>query len=191
LGPSIYKLAYQLSCNEENRNKFVAAGIAPKLRDILQHQHEPIESSEAGFLKNMSMHPICAEELVRGGIVGGTLHVVIHDSGDEFTIQTLLKVLRNISVWSRELQSRLHIALVNDVNSPLDGFVKRVDSCLEMNTPKQTCVTYWEHHIWDSNIELILQSALECESDELLVEWIGILSNMTKDDMPAGLHGMI
>jgi hypothetical protein len=191
LAPSIYKLAYQLSCNEENRNKFVAAGIAPKLRDILQHQHEPIESSEAGLLTNMSMHPICAEELVRGGVVGGTLHVVIHDSDDEFTIQTLLKVLRNISVWSRELQSRLHIALVDHDNSHLDGFVKRVDSYLsteEMNAPKQTHVTYWEHHIWDSNIELILQSALECESDELLVEWIGILSNMTNDDMPAGLH---
>ena len=48
-----------------------------------------------------------------------------------------------------------------------------VDPQLMMDEDSEGSVYLIEEEFWD---------------DDLLVEWIGILTNITKDDMPAGLH---
>jgi hypothetical protein len=182
-----YKLAYHLSCSDGNRRKFLAAGIASKLLDLSKNmsRREPFEESVAGLLVNMAFDPLCAEEMVQSGVIGIMLSS-IKKSSDILTNQVLLKVLRNLSDWSRELQHKLYqVAATGDV-SALEGFVKLSTSYI---SPTQSdIVVYWDHHFWNTHVESMMESVLNCKNDNLLVEWIAILANMTKDDMPAGLQ---
>ena len=50
---------------------------------------------------------------------------------------------------------------------------------------------YWDKHYFDSHVEFIIQRTLacnKCANDDLLVEWLGIMSNLTRDDLPAGVQ---
>ena len=192
---TIIKLTYHLSCNEENRNKLIEAGIATKLSDVFRmlYHHKQTDSSLAGLLVNMSSHPLCAEEFIQNGAVD-TILGSIQEFDDEYTQMTLLKILRNISQWSHNLQCNINAAVISGDIRSLDRSVKQVECYFFMDSPKspegqkKLHAKYWEHHFWDTHIETILQSALVSKDDDLLVEWIGILSNLTKDDMPAGLQ---
>jgi hypothetical protein len=125
---------------------------------------------------------------------------IIQQSDSHYNKQVLVKVIRNLSQWSKEFQHRLHQALTVGDGSTLKGWVKRPATYVSSTEPNQEdnesdenkliqhSIIYWEHHFWDSHIEFLLQGALHCENDDLLVEWIGVLTNITKDDMPAGLH---
>lgn len=197
---SIYKLAYHLSCNEGNRNQLVGAGITSKLEDILKNSLSRFQIHEglAGLLVNMSLHPICAEDMMKSGIVA-IIMGVIKESKDDCTKHAIVKVLRNLSQWSRDLQNKLQQAATLGDGSPLDGHVKRVECYFittksenDFNSPHGR-IMYWEHRFWDAHVEHTLENALGCDDHTLLVEWIGILSNITKDDMPPGLtwHDLI
>jgi hypothetical protein len=183
---SVYKLAYHLSCSQENREKFVQAAISKQIMDILTHlqPHETIAEGLAGLIVNMTLHPLCAEDMLKGGIVGAILGAI--DESDEFTQQTFLKVMKNLSCWSRKLQSKLYSSLAEGETSQLDGLVRRAESYFP-TSESETSIMYWEQHFWDQHVEAILERALRCKSFDLLAEWIGILSNITKDDLPAGL----
>ncbi|KAL7477405.1 hypothetical protein ACHAW6_003209, partial [Cyclotella cf. meneghiniana] len=196
------KLVYHLSSSEVNRKKFVTVGISSALMEHLIEMppHEQMEEGLAGLLVNMTLYPLCAEIMLHNSELVVNIFRIIQQSDSHYNKQVLLKVIRNLSQWSKEFQYRLHQALtVGDAN-PLKGWVKRPANYLSSTKSNlqddeseekkliQYSSIYWEHHFWDSHIEFLLQGALNCENDELLVEWIGILTNITKDDMPAGLH---
>lgn len=191
---SVYSLAYQISCSESSRDRLVKAamftpGIWHELLNRIQPQHEMHEGL-AGLLVNVTLNPICAEELVQRGIAGAILGV-LKESEDEFTMHVLLKVLRNLSQWSRDLQIKLQKAFSGGT-SQLVGHVKNIESYFDSVRSKRESnaaqnIMYWEHRFWDPHVESILECALSCSSDDLLVEWFGILSNITKDDLSAGL----
>ena len=188
--PTVIKLTYQMSCNKENRNILTEAGIATKLSDLLKglNHHTP-EHSLAGLLVNMSSHPLCAEEFINNRAVDTILDRV-QEIDDEYTQLILLKILRNLSRWSHNLQCNIDTAVVLGNVCSLDGSVKQVKNYFFVDSSKQKMLQpkYWEHHFWDTHVEEILHSALVYKNDDQLVEWIRILSNLTKDDMPAGLQ---
>jgi len=87
--------------------------------------------------------------------------------------------------------------------SPLVGFAKDPDLYIQSSTlandgdgtnnQQQQSMTslYWDKHYFDSHVEFIIQRTLacnKCANDDLLVEWLGIMSNLTRDDLPAGVQ---
>eukprot|EP00956_Cyclotella_meneghiniana_P015794 scaffold24541_cov70-Cyclotella_meneghiniana.AAC.5 len=181
-----YTLAYHLSSIEDNRNRMVDAQISSRLMDIMRSiDHcEPMDEGLAGLLVNMTLHPLCAEEMFQYGLLGLLLGMVQSSEDDEF-IQRSLKVINNLSRWSNKLQCQLHNAVITGDIGCLNGLVRHCKAYLVTTESK---IIYWEHHFWDTHVESILQASLECKNDDLLVEWMGIISNITQDDMPAGLH---
>ncbi len=105
---------------------------------------------------------------------------IITKSQLDGTKQILLKIARNLSRWTKCLQCKLAKAVgIQDAN-PLVGVVK--DPEAYVHGP------YWEHHFWDAHFHVIMKLTLACENDDLLVECLGILNNLTHDDLPAGVQ---
>lgn len=150
----------------------------------------------------MTLHPVCAEEMMHLGVLD-IMFRTVQQASDPYKLQVLLKVARNLSDWTKSLQAMLHQALAFQAPSILGGLVKDsslylqsketsaadiTDDCESESGESSLASLYWDKHFWDARVEFLLQRALQCDNDDLLVEWIGILSNMTSDDLPAGLQ---
>lgn len=130
----------------------------------------------------MTLQPLCCEYLMCNGVINLIFRIIqkfLHD--DDVTVQVMLKVARNLSRWTKLLQSRLTPALHNNDVHPLIGILKDPEPYLQSRL-------YWEKHFWDAHVEFVLKSALDCDNDDLLVEWLGVLNNFTLDDLPAGVQ---
>jgi len=55
------------------------------------------------------------------------------------------------------------------------------------NVVSQTSL-YWEKHFWDAHVDFIMKHSFHCDNDELLIEWMGILTYLTVDDLPGGVQ---
>jgi hypothetical protein len=130
----------------------------------------------------MTLHPLCAEQLVKKDVVGIMLSA-IRDSTDAFNIQILFKVLRNISAWSRRLQCKIAQALASQQLTLLMDHVK--DPTRYIDEAQQTSV-YWEQNIWSDHVSFLWGYLFQCKHDDIIVELVGLLSNLTVDDLPAG-----
>lgn len=130
----------------------------------------------------MTLHPLCAEHFVKKDVVG-TILSTIRDSTDAFNIQILLKVLRNISVWSRRLQCKIAQALGSQQLTLLMDHVK--DPTRYIDEAQQTSV-YWEQNIWSDHVSFLWDYLFQCKTDDIIVELVGLLSHLTADDLPAG-----
>lgn len=128
----------------------------------------------------MTLQPLCCEDLMCNGIID-ILFRIIQKSQQVCTKQMLLKVVRNLCRWTNLLQSRLAKALLLQGEHPMLGIVKYPEPFLHSKL-------YWEKHFWDPHVDFTLKSTLECEDDDLLVEWLGVLNNFTPDDLPAGVQ---
>ena len=91
--------------------------------------------------------------------------------------QILLKVLRNLSRWTKRLQCEIKLALEIQDASPLTGIVRDPEAIIHR--------PYIECKFWYGHAHEIIQSMLACENDNLLVEWMGLINNLTCDDLPA------
>ena len=125
-----------------------------------------------------------------------------HKGTTNDNIQVLLKVVRNLSSYTRTLQCRLSEAIGSQDLSSLVGVTKEpelyiqsstlADDDDETNQQQQSMTSlYWDKHYFDSHVEFIIQRTLacnKCANDNLLVEWLGIMSNLTRDDLPAGVQ---
>lgn len=90
--------------------------------------------------------------------------------------QILLKVLWNLSRWTKRFQCEVNLALEIQDASPLIGIVRDPEAVI--HKPK----------FWCGHAHQIIQSMLACENDDLLVEWMGFINNLTCDDLPAGVQ---
>lgn len=135
----------------------------------------------------MTLHPLGSEEFIHlGGI--SQCFVIIQESQPK-TKQNLLKVIRNLSRWTKTLQCQLSKALEIQDMAPLTGLVKDPAFYItaeEENMPQTSL--YWEKHFWSSHVDFILQQTLHCKNEDLLVEWVGIACNLTRDDLPGGVQ---
>ena len=133
------------------------------------------------FHTKMTLHPLCAEQFVKNDVVG-TILSTIHDSTDALNIQILLKVLRNISVWSRRLQCKIAQALASRQLKLLMDHVK--DPKRYIDEAQQTSI-YWEENIWNDHVSSLWDYLFQCKNDDIIVELVGLLSHLTVDDLPA------
>ena len=141
----------------------------------------------------MTLHPLCCEELICHG--HGAIDQILGKMIGT-TRQVLLKVARHLSAYTRSLQCKLSEALEAHADlSPLVGIVKSPQSYIHTetsteNSSQQQTSLYWDKHFWSAHVDLIIQRAVgcfKCANDDLLVEWLGILSNLTRDDLQAGV----
>lgn len=129
--------------------------------------------------KKMTLHPHCCEEWMCINGIEPVFRIIKMSQGIG-TKQLLLKVARNLSRWTRDLQCKLSKALEMQDGKPLIGTVKDPEAYIRG--------IYWEHHFWDAHLHSTIEDTLACDKDDLLVEWLGILSNFTRDDLPAGIQ---
>jgi hypothetical protein len=130
----------------------------------------------------MTLHPLCAEYFVRNGAVS-ILSTLRDESNLDFTVQVLLKVVRNISVWSRSLQCKIAQALEDQELTCLIGHVEKPASYIDVT--QQTSL-YWEQNFWGAHVSFLWSSIFHCENEDVVVELVGVLNNLTADDLPAG-----
>ena len=157
----------------------------------------------------MSLHSQCSEEMICRGTIGYIFNIIEKSQrggtkNGGGTKQVLLKLARNLSSFTRRLQCKLAEALEAQDMSPLKSVVKDPESYIhseliteykeegsDTRTVQRWTSLYWEKHYWDAHVEFILQRTLGCDkcaNDELLVEWLGIIGNLTHDDLPAGVQ---
>ena len=112
----------------------------------------------------------------------------------EGTTQFLLKALRNFSRWTNALQCQIQSALrVGAATLPV-GITGDPSHCFRSvkegvgEAAVSPASLYWEKHIWDAHIDFLVASSIRCDNDDLLIEWVGILSNLTIDDLPGGVQ---
>ncbi len=131
----------------------------------------------------MTLHPLCAEYFVRhcaADLVMSTLHDEPHF---DFTMQVLIKVVRNLSAWSRSLQYRIAQALEDEELTCLGGHVEDPARYIDVTQHRSL---YWEQNFWSSHVSFLWSFTFQCEIEDIAVELVGILNNMTVDDLPAG-----
>ena len=159
----------------------------------------------------MTLNPLCSEEMICHDAISHIFsfiqtsqrHKGKGTTNTNDSIQVLLKAVRNLSSYTRTLQCRLSEAIESQDLSPLVGIVKDPElyfqsSTLaegedETNNQQRQSMTslYWDKHYFDSHVDFIIQRTLacnKCANDDLLVEWLGIMSNLTRDDLPAGVQ---
>ena len=153
----------------------------------------------------MTLNPLCSEEMICHDAISHIFSFIQtsqrHKGSNNDNIQVLLKVVRNLSSYTRTLQCRLSEAIEAQDLSLLVSIAKDPDSYIqstaladndETNQQRQSMTSlYWDKHYFDSHVEFIIQRTLacnKCANDDLLVEWLGIMSNLTRDDLPAGIQ---
>ena len=152
----------------------------------------------------MTLNPLCSEEIICHDVISHIFNFIQtshrHKGTTYDNIQVLLKVVRNLSSYTRTLQCRLSEAIGSQNLSPLVGIAKDPDSYIqstksdgdETNNQQQSMTSlYWDKHYFDSHVEFIIQRTLacnKCANDDLLVERLGIMSNLTRDDLPAAVQ---
>ena len=190
---STLQLMYNLSSSDENKQKFIKAEVSSAMLQLIKTiPTDTYDRGLAGFLVNITLHPLCCEELFK---LDAIAHVTsgIRESRCDEQRQVLLKVARNLSQWTKYLQCKMHLAFVHQDLNPLIGVVKD-PSCYTQMTEAGTnenaayASLYQDHHFWDVHIDFFLHGALQCDSADLLVEWIGILNNLTQYDMEEGVQ---
>jgi hypothetical protein len=143
------------------------------------------DSFSPSLCLQMTLHPLCAEYFVRNGAVDVLQRMISvrDESYLDFTVQVLLKVVRNVSVWSRSLQCKIAQALENQDLSCLQGYVEQPTRYIDVT--QQTSL-YWEQNFWCAHVSFLWSSIYDCENEDVVVELVGILNNLTVDDLPAG-----
>ena len=108
----------------------------------------------------------------------------VHDESNlDFNLQVLLKVGRNMSAWSRSLQCKIAQALEDQELTSLVGHVEKPASYIDVTQQRSL---YWEQNFWNAHVPFLWSSTFQCDNEDVIVELVGILNNMTIDDLPAG-----
>lgn len=111
------------------------------------------------------------------------MSAVRDESTLDFNLQVLLKVARNMSVWSRSLQCKIVQALKDQELSRLEGHVEKPASYIDVTQQRSL---YWEQNFWNAHVPFLWSCTFQCDNEDIVVELVGILSNMTIDDLSAG-----
>ena len=102
-------------------------------------------------------------------------------------IQYLVRVLRHLAAWTRMVQLKIKLLLSDDQHSGNITDVVQDASLYIYVTSDKMISLYCDHNFWSSHVQTIIGEVLSSHNDDcLLVEWMGVLTNLTQDDLPAG-----
>ena len=131
----------------------------------------------------MTLHSLCAEYFVRNDVICFLMCTLREGSTSDFTLQVLLKVARNLSAWTRRIQCKTEQAIEFDDMTCLAQHT--IDSARYANVAQRTSI-YWEQNFWSTHVSFLWSYTFQCENEDIVVELVGILNNLTQDDLPAG-----
>jgi len=199
-GPSMC-LMYNLSSSEDNQEKFLSAGISAILLEFVKDnitREETMNKGLVGLLLNMTLHPLFCEDMIELHAIPHILSCVKMSPTQEYC-QVLLKVTRNLSQWTKCIQCKIEQVLFHQDLTALVGLTKDPssfvqteeigvadDDGVEGTSNESFSSLYRERHIWDDHIDYLLQSVVQSKNEDLIVEQIGILNNLTPYDLPDG-----
>jgi len=107
----------------------------------------------------------------------------------------LAKVLRNISTWTKEIQNRIHEVIERDGDVDLliewtrspSQFVQRIGNVDSTNlTASRFASKYRSAKLWNGHVTRLMSLCRASKKDDILIEMIGIMANLTLDDIPVG-----
>jgi len=150
---------------------------------LIQHSINLLHYLLCVFLIQMTLHPLCAEHFVKNGVASIVFSVIRDESSLHFTAQVLLKVVRNMSMWSRSLQWKIYQSFGANALTFLSGHVEDPASYIDVT---QQSSLYWEKKNWCAHVSFLWNYLFQCKNDDVIVELVGILNNLTVDDLSAG-----
>lgn len=168
--------------------------------DVAQHPLTPrylsasgfMDVSLAGLLVNMSLNPLFCEDLIALNAVEGLLGIIdstykVDHVDSKSNIQYLVRVLRHLAAWTRMVQLKIKLLLSDDQHSGNITDVVQDASMYIYVTSDKMISLYCDHNFWSLHVETVIREVLSPHNDEcLLYEWLGLIGNLTQDDLPAG-----
>ena len=134
----------------------------------------------------MSLDPFCAEQMIPH--VKKILQYV-----EQFNDKIIAKVIRNLSLWSRNLQCILNCAIRMSEPNLLQCLTKdpfkylgRV-SCASKDTNEEGKCTYSSKYsslqLWWSSVDKMASLSADMDREDLGLELLGALNHLTEDDL--------
>lgn len=113
----------------------------------------------------------------------------------------LAKVIRNLSIWTRNLQIHIEQALISKNITDLLKHTRNSSKFIQHDLPnikdkdgegegdtRQESLKWFSQYasnkIWNNNISQIIAICTMSKNDELVLEMVGTLNQMTSNDMP-------
>ena len=151
------KVLYHLSVDDRCKSMFTYTECIPQvLGMIINFPQEMLPKELAGLAVNLSLnHRNCEAMIANKGL---NLLVDRLQSADQKD-QLLVKIIRNVSLWTFNVQQ-------------------------ELENPE---VNYKYRGLWSPHLKTFLELAMNADTHDLLVEILGLLANMTRLDLPANL----
>ncbi|EJK57738.1 hypothetical protein THAOC_22186 [Thalassiosira oceanica] len=187
-------LMYRLSSTEANREYMTEIGLAALVGELV-NDFAPsgfMDVSLAGLLVNMSLNPLFCEDLIALNAVEGLLGIIdstykVDHVDSKSNIQYLVRVLRHLAAWTRMVQLKIKLLLSDDQHSGNITDVVQDASMYIYVTSDKMISLYCDHNFWSLHVETVIREVLSAHNDEcLLYEWLGLIGNLTQDDLPAG-----
>merc|ERR1711871_312931 len=151
------KVLYHLSVDDTCKSMFTYTECIPIVMGmIINFPQETLPKELAGLAVNMSLNPRNCEAMIANK---GLNLLVDRLQSAEQKDQLLMKIIRNISLWTFNMQQ-------------------------ELPNPE---VLYKCRGLWSPHLKTFLELAMTADNHELLVEVLGLLANMTRLDLPTNL----
>lgn len=149
------KLLYHLSVDDRCKSMFMYTDGVPMIMGMVINFPQPVLAKElAALAVNLSYNPGIAELMIANR---GLSHLMDRLASTRDPL--LLKIIRNISLWSFNVQ--------RDLPDP------------ELD--------YKYRGLWSPYLKTLLSLIVECDNHDFLVEALGTLANLTTLDLPASL----
>jgi len=189
------RLIYHISAEKENRKCLWTSGqvVAAIMQLILNSPIKCIAKELGALAINASLEPLCAEEMV-GSIEKVMLRVAKYED------ILLAKVVRNLSIWTRNIQviieqtlmSKDIIHLSKHTKNP-SKFVSYIltnpqDKFNNDNAKSKWSSKYDSCQIWNNHMDQIIKICTISNKEDLVLEMVGTLNQMTCNDMPRHMN---
>lgn len=155
------KVLYHMSSEDKTKELMVKAGGVPMIMGLIVNFPNPILARELAALAiNLTHSSKGCEAMVSNRGLNHLMDRLDNDYHERD--QGMLKIVRNLSYWTFRQQE---VATeTEDSDNPLE---------------------YRYRGLWSPHFKLLLQLLVDTENHDTLIELVGIISNMTAEDVPA------
>ena len=164
------KLLYHLSVDDRCKSMITYTDAMPLLMGlVINFPEEKLPGELAALMINLSYHPRNCELMISNK----GLNLLVDRFSDKRD-PLLMKIIRNISLWTFNQQQVGRPAPLSSSSSPLPP--------QELDAPE---LNYKYRALWTPHIKLLLEIMLESDNHDLIIEIVGCLANMTVYDLPS------
>lgn len=155
------KVLYHLSAEDKAKELIVKGGGIPMIMGLIVNFPNPILARELAALAiNLTHSSRACEAMVSNRGLNHLMDRLDNDYHERD--QGLLKIVRNLSYWT--FRSQEVAEETEESENPLE---------------------YRYRGLWSPHFKLLLQLLIDTEDHDTLIELVGIIANMTSEDVPA------